>query len=36
MSTAQTEEKIEGSFFGTERVWRILRRIAPPVMLAQL
>ena len=35
MSTTQTEP-LEGSFFGTERVWRILLRIAPPVMLAQL
>lgn len=25
-----------GSFFGTEKIWRILLRLAPPVMLAQL
>lgn len=30
------ERKQENDFFGTERVSRILLRIAPPVMLAQL
>lgn len=25
-----------GSFFGTEKIWKILLRLAPPVMLAQL
>lgn len=28
--------KEDASFFGTESIWKILRRIAPPVMLAQL
>lgn len=28
--------RADGEFFGTEPVWKILLRIAPPVMLAQL
>ncbi|MBR5228535.1 MAG: MATE family efflux transporter [Firmicutes bacterium] len=28
--------EIENSFFGTEKVWKILFKLAPPVMLAQL
>ena len=26
----------EAQFFGSEKIWKILLKIAPPVMLAQL
>ena len=34
--TAMDKDKVKSEFFGTERIGRILLKIAPPVMLAQL